>query len=213
MDKSWKFIYTNITLQNKKESFIQDWNVEIFPMGQLALFGGETKQQIPLLFLLGGYVKPNSGSYFLWDGERKQPIRPYDVGMGSIHPFSPFFSSLRVRESILQHAKLCQIKNAAKRTDQLLEQWKLYPIKNERLRDIQEDSLRCTEIAMTLVHHPKLLLLHYPEKQLTDVKWQAIWSHLLNIQKEEKFAVAIATFDRQTASSCEKVTMLGEWKG
>jgi hypothetical protein len=48
MKNEWKFVYNNITLQSKREYLIQEWNVELLPIQQLALFGGAVRKQIPL---------------------------------------------------------------------------------------------------------------------------------------------------------------------
>ncbi|WP_028777216.1 ATP-binding cassette domain-containing protein [Shimazuella kribbensis] len=212
MKTEWKFVYNNISLQTKKEYVIQQWNMELFPMEQFAFLGGEIKQQIPFYFLLGGYINPSKGDVFLLENSQKHPIKPSDVGMGPIPNFTPFFTELRVRESLIQHSSLFGVRNANKRTDQLIEQWGLQSVQKERLRDLNEDYMRCSEIAMALVHYPKLLLLDHPERHLTKGKWQAIWDHLLDIQKQEGFAISITTHDQYTASRCSKTMLLEENK-
>jgi hypothetical protein len=117
-----KFVYNNITLQSKREYLIQEWNVELLPMQQLALFGGEVRKQIPMFFLLGGYIKPSIGDVFFMESRQKYPIQPSDVGMEPISDFTPFFTELRFRELLIQQSTLFRVRNAEKRADQLIEQ-------------------------------------------------------------------------------------------
>jgi ABC-type multidrug transport system ATPase subunit len=83
-------------------------------------------------------------------------------------------------------------------------------VQKERLRDLDEGYLRCSKIAMALVHGPKLLLLDHPEHLLTNEKRKAIWKYLLNVQKQEGFAIAVTTHNQDTASSCSHIASLEE---
>lgn len=209
MEYPWFFSYKDITMSFRKKNFLFHWMMDLYPKEQLALYGGEVEQQIPLLFLLGGYVNPPRGTiYFNW-GSSRRSIQPKLIGMGPVPPFTPFFSELRVRESLILHSTLFQVKNASYRADQLIQKWELTSVKEERIRDLTEVDQRCTEIAMALVHRPKLLLLHLPEQNLEDAAWQDIWQHLLQIQQEEGFAIAYSTFDSATANKCSKIVNVG----
>jgi ABC-type Na+ transport system ATPase subunit NatA len=80
------------------------------------------------------------------ESRQKYLIQPSDVGMGPISDFTPFF-----RELLIQQSTLFRVRNAEKRGDQLIEQWNLQLVQKERLRDLDEGYLRCSEIAMALV--------------------------------------------------------------
>lgn len=210
MNYPWFFSYQYITVSSRKKIFLQNWLENIYPKEQLAFYGGESSQQIALLFLLGGYVAPTRGKAFFHHGSSQMPIQPNVIGMGPIEPFTPFFTELRVREALILHSTLFHVKNASVRADQLLEQWQLASVKQKRIRDLHISEQRCVEIAMAMVHRPKLILLHQPEQQLPEQAWLDIWNHLLHIQQQETFAIALSTFELSTAAKCTKAVQLEE---
>jgi ABC-type multidrug transport system ATPase subunit len=206
MNHPWFFSYQQITVSR----VLRNWTENIYPNEQLAFYGGESFQQIPLLFLLGGYVTPTRGEAFFHQGSSKKPIQPKVIGIGPVHPFTPLFTELQVREALILHATLFQLTNATARADHVINQWGLAAVKHKRIRDLSMVDQKCVEIAMTMIHQPKMILLHHPEQQIPEHTWQDIWHHLLQLQQEESFAIALTTFHLPTAENCTKAVQFEE---
>jgi ABC-2 type transport system ATP-binding protein len=96
----------------------------------------------------------------------------------------------------------------ARRSDELLDRFDLRDRRDERLEHLSGGLRRRVELAMAVLHAPRLLLLDEPATGLDPGARRAFRGLLEQLRREDRVTVAVTTHDIEEADRCDRVTIL-----
>lgn len=132
----------------------------------VGLLGPNGAGKTTTFYMFTGIVRPNSGRVFLDDKNitRKAMYQRARMGIGYLSQEASVFRNLTVRqnlESILEFLKVPK-KEIKERVDELIEEFGLQRVENNKGYSLSGGERRRTEIARALVTDPKFILLDEP---------------------------------------------------
>ncbi len=132
----------------------------------VGLLGPNGAGKTTTFYMFTGIVRPNSGRVFLDDKNitRKAMYQRARMGIGYLSQEASVFRNLTVRqnlESILEFLKVPK-KEIKQRVDELIEEFGLQRVENNKGYSLSGGERRRTEIARALVTDPKFILLDEP---------------------------------------------------
>lgn len=97
---------------------------------------------------------------------------------------------------------------ARTRMDELLSQLGLADRRNERVDTLSGGLKRRVEIAKSLLHHPRILLLDEPSTGLDPGARHDLWEYLIRLRREEGTTVLVTTHLMEEADHCDRLGIL-----
>lgn len=208
----WKLHAKNVTLQNKSDVILQDWNCVLSGGEMIGIYNGSRLDSTAILLMMGGYVKPTKGFFYLSDFQESISITPTMVGLGPIRKVFEPIPYLRVEETIRLQADLYKVKKKFRRIKQVMEEWGLQNIRKERYKDLSVFNQLKTSIAASVIHRPRILLLDHPRTGITDEEWELVWEHLQKRIQEDQMILALSTVHRDIWNQCQiQIDLSKKW--
>ena len=97
---------------------------------------------------------------------------------------------------------------ARSRIDMLLNQLGLADRRNERVDALSGGLKRRVEIAKSLLHHPRILLLDEPSTGLDPGARHDLWEYLTRLRREEGTTILVTTHLMEEAERCDRLGIL-----
>lgn len=117
---------------------------------------------------------------------------------------------LTVLENVHHHGRLYGLTGNAlkKRSEEMLTQLGVMDRANERTEKLSGGLKRRVEIAKSLLHSPKLLILDEPSTGLDPGSRHDVWTYLKTLQKSQKTTVLVTTHLMEEAELCDRLAIL-----
>ncbi|HLR31644.1 MAG TPA: LPS export ABC transporter ATP-binding protein [Fodinibius sp.] len=162
-----KTLYSRgLTKSYKRRTVVSDVSINVTQGEIVGLLGPNGAGKTTTFYMFVGLVTPKSGRIFL-DDRNLTGMPMYKrarMGIGYLSQEASVFRNLTVREnleSILQFFDLSG-KEVQRRTDQLIEEFGLETVENNKGYSLSGGERRRTEIARALVTKPNFILLDEP---------------------------------------------------
>lgn len=97
---------------------------------------------------------------------------------------------------------------AASRIERLLDQLGLADRRKERVDTLSGGLKRRVEIAKSLLHHPRVLLLDEPSTGLDPGARHDLWDYLIRLRREEGTTILVTTHLMEEAERCDRLGIL-----
>ncbi len=173
-------------------------DLEIRPGEKIALIGSNGAGKSTLMKLMVGLLKPNSGEIFL-EGEsiRKKKAEDLSRTLSLVYqnPEEMFIKD-SIRGDIAYAMEVRQVPDAARRTQELLERFRLTGLQDRDGRLLSGGQMRRASLAIGIALNPRILLLDEPTANLDIATRREILQTLTEI-KDITDTVLIATHDMQ----------------
>ena len=123
-------------------------------------------------------------------------------------------SILSVVENLRVQGSLYDMRGAAleKRIDEMLEVFELSDRRHERVATLSGGLARRVELAKSMLHKPKLLLLDEPTTGVDPHLRQKFWQALHNLVEQENVSLIVSTHLMDEAELCDSLVILNEGK-
>lgn len=189
-------------------------NLEIDQGDFTVLLGLNGAGKTTLYSLITRLYSTNGGSIKIFNYSLEQNSSNALKNIGVVFQQPTLDLDLSVKENLHYHASLHGIsKNfAIKRIDEEIERIGLKDKLSSKVRSLSGGQRRRIEIARSLLHNPKLLLLDEPTVGLDIGSRQAILTHVKNLCKKKKLAVLWATHLIDEIDKGEKVIIIHNGK-
>lgn len=168
----------------------------------LLITGNSGKGKTTLLHLLGGLLRPNSGTISIQDttvsnlSERDlDQFRGKNIGL--VLQQSHFVSSINVLDNVILASWLATGKKASEKAKSLLKELDLEDQMYKLPNQLSIGQQQRVSIARALINEPKLLLADEPTSSLDDENAAKVADLLSALAKEYKASLIIVTHDQR----------------
>ncbi len=168
----------------------------------LLITGSSGKGKTTLLHLLGGLLRPKSGSVSIQDTtisslSEKELDRFRGKNIGLVLQQSHFVASLNVLENVVLASWLATGKKATAKAKSLLRELDLADQMHKLPSDLSVGQQQRVSIARALINEPKLLLADEPTSSLDDENAERVADLLAHLSKEYNASLIIVTHDQR----------------
>ena len=152
-----------------------------------AICGPQGSGKLVLLLILGGYLKPSSGSIFFDDVNIYKNLKPHRqiTGLGEVIKINPLIEELTVRENIKFCAKLYRLKDVKQYTQDLISQFNLKSFSDTPVKDVSPLVKSILSLICSLIGNKKIIFLAEPTVSLTTSEAEKFWEILNTNIKDE----------------------------
>lgn len=186
---------------SEKVSFVFP-NIQTENGETLLITGGSGKGKTTLLHLLGGLLRPKSGTISIGETEisklsekKLDQFRGKNIGL--VLQQSHFVEAFSVLENVVLASWLATGKKAEEKAKSLLKQLDLEDQMHKLTSQLSIGQQQRVSIARALINEPKLLLADEPTSSLDDENAFKVADLLSNLSKEYKASLIIVTHDQR----------------
>jgi ABC-type lipoprotein export system ATPase subunit len=196
-------IYTeNLTFSFNETTHFSFPNIKNNESQTLLITGNSGKGKTTLLHLLGGLLRPKSGTISIQDTNisslsEKELDRFRGKNIGLVLQQSHFVASLNVLENVVLASWLATGKKATEKAKTLLKELDLEDQMFKLPSNLSVGQQQRVSIARALINEPKLLLADEPTSSLDDENAFKVADLLANLSKEYKASLIIVTHDQR----------------
>lgn len=198
----------------KKNKIISDISIEVRSGEVVGLLGPNGAGKTTSFYIICGLLLPSSGKVF-FDNKDITALSLHkrsQLGIGYLPQESSVFKDLSVEENLMIAAEICldNEEERYKRTEELLEEFNIEPIRNRKGVNLSGGERRRVEIARALVKKPKFILLDEPFAGVDPI---AVLDIQNIIKKLLKFGIGVLITDhnvRETLSVCHRAYVINK---
>ncbi len=201
-----------------RNKVLKNLNFEIEQNEVLGIAGVSGSGKTTLLNVLTGIVKPKHGSVeYIIDGKRYDLRKNYRIlrhYIGYSFQAPCFYNELSVYENLDYFSSLYGISKALKKgiINRILKLVELDSIKNRRSGSLSGGMKRRLDIALALVHSPKIIFLDEPTSDLDPLLRERIWALIKKINQNGTTVVVSSHYLSELENFCNRVALLHNHK-
>lgn len=198
----------------KKNKIISDISMEVRSGEVVGLLGPNGAGKTTSFYIICGLLLPSNGKVF-FDNKDITGLSLHkrsQLGIGYLPQESSVFKDLSVEENLMIAAEICldSEKERYKRTEELLEEFNIEPIRNRKGVNLSGGERRRVEIARALIKKPKFILLDEPFAGVDPI---AVLDIQNIIKKLLNFGIGVLITDhnvRETLSVCHHAYVINK---
>lgn len=169
----------------------------------LGLIGGSGSGKSTIIKSIVGIKMPESGSIVFSVDGKEMPLNDYlgySPQQNSLYPY------LTVEENIMTFSKLYNIDDyeASNRMDALLKRLNLNNHRQKRINQLSGGMKKRVDLATTLIHSPKLIILDEPFNGLDISLQKFIWELLYELKNQGKIIIVSSHMLTDIRKNCNK---------
>ena len=199
-----------------KRWVVKGVTVSVSPGEIVGLLGPNGAGKTTTFFSLLGLVKPEAGEIF-FDAKEITEVPMYQrarLGMGYLPQDPSLFRGLSVQENLLAilERKIFHPEGRQKLTQELLEEFGLWHLKNQKAWSLSGGERRRLEIARALALGPKIILLDEPFVGIDPITVQEIQEMIFRL-KQRGLGILITDHNvRETLNVIDRAYLIYEGK-
>ncbi|MCL4382921.1 MAG: ABC transporter ATP-binding protein [Patescibacteria group bacterium] len=179
----------------------------------LGLLGPNGAGKTTTIDMLLGLTKPTSGEIKIFN----LPLEKNRVEILGNMNFSAAYVNLpwrlKVCENLYTFARLYQVSDYKAKTDQLLQEFKIFHLKNKTTNDLSSGQLTSLYLCKAFINNPKLLLLDEPTAFLDPDVADLTRKFILKKVREDKTTVLFTSHNMaEITEICDRVIFLHKGK-
>ena len=180
----------------------------------IALLGPNGAGKTTLFSLLSGLFISERGTMIINKYDIKNNIILALANLGVVFQQPTIDSDLNVKDNLIFHSKLHGInkKIYESRIEKELKQVNLFHKKNNKTNSLSGGEKRKVELARSLIHNPKLLIMDEPTVGLDPQSRSDLLKYILHLKNDRKMGILWATHLVDEAEKADKVIILNKGK-
>jgi lipopolysaccharide export system ATP-binding protein len=176
-----------VKVYNKKR-VVDGVSLELDRSEVVGLLGPNGAGKSTTFYMITGFIKPESGSIYLNDGDitNKPMHERAHLGVGYLPQEASIFRGLSVENNLMSIIEVLikDPKKRKKRFDELVEEFKLVPLLERTADKLSGGERRRVEIARALTSGPKFLLLDEPFTGIDPITREELQEIVLDLKKK-----------------------------
>jgi len=179
-----------------------------------ALLGPNGSGKTTLFRILSTLVKPQTGRAAIFDRDLRTEAEWIRRHIGVLFQSPSLDKRLTVRENLICHGRLYGLSGDKlhEEVERSLIDLKVADRANDLVGKLSGGLARRAEIAKTLLHAPKLLLLDEPSAGLDPGSRRDLWDVVERLKRERGMTVCLTTHLMDEAEACDRVAILDAGK-
>ncbi len=170
----------------------------------LGLVGANGGGKTTILRMLAGLLAPEGGELSVLGHILPSAKRALRQDIGYVAQSQSLYQDLTVRENLLFYANSHNLASSGQKVEDALERFALLPFAGSRINNLSGGWARLAQLAASLLHAPRLLLLDEPTVGLDAATRADLWAHVRRYAGSGS-AVVVATHDLDEASRCDRI--------
>ena len=164
--------------------------------------------------VLMGLLPPVSGTFIFNGQEVKGGSKDLLRAMGIVFQSPSLDQLMSARENLDMTAKLYGLPRQQRRDriEELLRFSDLIDRADERVANYSGGMKRRLELARSLIHDPKLLVMDEPTTGLDEGAFQRTWRRLLRLRRERGLSILLSTHRPEEAAFCDRIGFISDGK-
>ncbi len=194
--------------KSKKIEALVNFDIKIKKGSIHGLLGPNGAGKSTFINILGGLVKKNTGKVSICGIDIDKNAKQSKFKIGIVPQelnIDPFFSPSELLE--LQ-AGLYGIPKKKRRTDEILENLKLYDQRNAYARTLSGGMRRRLLIAKALVHSPEMLILDEPTAGVDIDIRSSVWNYVRKINKQGTTICLTTHYLEEAETLCDTISII-----
>jgi ribosome-dependent ATPase len=162
--------------------------------------------------MLTGLLPASEGEGWLFG----RPVNPHDIStrrrVGYMTQSFSLYSELSVRQNLVLHARLFDIKEAEieQRVEQMAEKFSLLDNMDELPRALPLGERQRLSLAVAMIHEPEMLILDEPTSGVDPIARDHFWRIMLELAHRDNVTIFISTHFMNEAERCDRIALMHE---
>jgi len=183
-----------------------------FESGQkVALYGSEGSGKKALLLMLGGYLKPTSGSVTTDDINIFSELKSYrsHVGLGEIDNINTLAEELSIRENIRFALEIGGFNYEDMTVQKILNRFNVKTYADTPIKYCPPFARAIASLACATAHNPDIVILDEPTRKLTSLESKKYWEIANSILQNKTVIFSTKNFDEARMNSNRIIALAG----
>jgi ABC-2 type transport system ATP-binding protein len=194
-----------------RKKVLSDLSLELHKGEIIGLVGRSGCGKSTLIKILVGYHKPDSGRVILEGEDITDDFSKVRSIAGYTTQENSFYEKLTVNENMKYYAHLYNVKDKKKRIAELLSAVDLEQAKDVLAESISGGMKRRLDFAISMIHHPKLVILDEPTTGLDPVLVENFWQIVTSISEKQGITVLVSShLLDEIKAHCTKAAVMAE---
>jgi len=177
-----------------------------------ALLGPNGAGKSTTIEMLSTLKEPTTGTMEINGHDVEKDPDAVRKAIGVVFQYSTLDGALSVRENLKLRGRFYYKSEATldKRIDELKEHIGFSSFINQKFKTLSGGQKRRVDVARSLLHKPRLLLLDEPTTGLDPQARESLWNLILKLKEEDDLTILLTTHYMQEVIDCDHVIILDE---
>ena len=207
---NYKLSFQNVTKTFGRRLIFKDINRD-FSSGNIYGFSGRNGSgKSTLIKIASGIVSPTKGKIeHLFDNKEIIPEKLHNY-IGFVSPYLVLYDEFTAEENLFHFSKIRGIKYSPERSEFLLNEFELFPRRNDYLKGYSSGMKQRMKFIFALLHNPEILFLDEPTSNLDNVGKDKVYEIIKNEGKDK--LVIVASNEESDLKLCGEVLEIETYK-
>lgn len=214
MNSSPAIAVTNVTHSYGDRRALDGLSLDIAAGEIFAFVGPNGGGKTTLFRLLTSLMPLQQGSIQIDSLDLTRQVNLIRPLLGVVFQSPSLDKKLTVAENLKYHGRLHGLsgRELALRIDEMLERLGIASRRNDYIEKLSGGLRRRVELAKSMLHRPRILLLDEPSTALDPVARTEMWEYLESIRKSDGVTIALTTHLLEEAEKADRLAILNEGK-
>jgi ABC-2 type transport system ATP-binding protein len=188
---------------------LAELSLSVGPGEIVGLVGSNGSGKTTSLRILAGLLKADTGHGAIVGFDLLRRSAEVRRHVGYLSQRDLLYGALTVRENLAFRAEAFGLGNPAKVVSAAIDRFGLQPFETQQAGRLSGGWARIVQLAVALLHEPRVVMLDEPTAGLDVAARQAVWRHLTRLAGEGR-ALLLSTHDLLDASRCSRIVLLSQ---